>query len=852
MSMTERDTADLPDSLRGELLAVPSVRTRLEFQFALLSAAGGLVLAGGQGTESIALLAVFSAVVGFVFVDWLRLIELPPIGAYLAMAGAAVYCVQDFWGLQQRGEPQMVSVALLLVLVQGVLMLQRKSRRILEQLAVFCLLELVVAAIFSDAIGFGVWMIPIAIVGASALSLLGLVTMMESIDVTLDRPVPEPPKTRLGRFVQFIIGGRDDVPPRNAIVATSSPESVISIYWAAGPWSRYALLVLSPAVIVIAAAFFYVLPRRVQPSRSTARGPAMVGFDDEVRMEQLGPVMQNADPALRVKLTDKDSGEPYMINDSLYLRGKVLESYEVDYSRDRPIAKWVSTDQNSISRRGRIPSADRPRGRSDRTPYDRVHVKITCEAMSRPALFSIAPYHQDGDAIDVVHAIDRWTLARESSAPPYPRISYEFGTHAFSDGIQTRWIAQASESERVILPYELTRQQRLNSRAPRPKRDYETDLLRIDRASVPTAVRLASEVLDGISDDITSAPPSLSRAAVAMEQYLKTDPAFSYTLNLDATPIPGVDPVEQFLSVDRRGHCQYFASALALMLRSAGIPCRVIVGYRTEEYNNIGKYYIARQLHAHAWVEALIERDQISADGRLTDLAAGRLGGQRRSPRYWMRLDPTPAESALDDGNPEGVDGLLNLANNVWEDYVVEMDAQRQRDDLVQATGLNDVRSSYQRLWSDLKNKLAAIRAGRLEGGEIDLPLQSLAISVIIVVAVIAMLAMLLRLRWPQFRRRGKARGAAHALQPRLPFYAETLKQLGRAGVTRRADETPSELLQRVGQRYPDLQFLTDAFERCRYGQTELGNRESIEHALSALTADVEGQLLAEQSATRP
>ncbi|QDV41273.1 Protein-glutamine gamma-glutamyltransferase [Stieleria neptunia] len=840
MSITKRDTVDLPDSLRDELLAVPSVRTRLEFQFALLSAAGGVVLASGQGTEGIALLAVFSAVVGFVFVDWLRLIELPPIGAYLAMAGAAVYCVQDFWGLQQRGEPQMVSVALLLVLVQGVLMMQRKSRRILEQLAVFCLLELVVAAIFSDAIGFGVWMIPIAIVGASALSLLGLVTMMESLDVTLDRAVPEPPKTRFGRFVQFIIGGREDVPPRNAIVATSSPESVISIYWAAGPWSRYALLVLSPAVIVIAAAFFYVLPRRVQPSRSAARGPAMVGFDDEVRMEQLGQVMQNSDPAVRVKLTEKDSGEPYLINDSLYLRGKVLEDYQVDYSTDRPIAKWISTDQDSISRRGRIPSADRPRGRSGQPPHDRVHVKITCEAMSRPALFSIAPYHQDGegDAVDVVHAIDRWTLARESSDPPFPRISYEFGTRAFLDGVQTRRIAQASEAERMITPYELTWQRRLNSRAARPRRDYEEDLLRIDRASVPTAVRLATQVLEGIGEE--NRRPSL--AAVAMEQYLKTDPAFSYTLNLDATPIPGVDPVEQFLSVDRRGHCQYFASALALMLRSVGIPCRVVVGYRTEEYNNVGKYYIARQLHAHAWVEALIERDQESAGERVAV--------QRRAPRYWMRLDPTPAESALDDGNPEGVDGLLNLANNVWEDYVVEMDRQRQSDDLVQVTGLRDVRSSYQRMWAALQSNLAAIRAGRLEDGEIDLPLQSLAISAFIVGAAIAMLAVLLRLRLPQFRRRVKVRGDSRVVQPRLPFYAETLKQLGRAGVTRGSDETPSELLQRVGQRYPDLQCLTDAFERCRYGQTELGNRESIDRALSALTADVEGQLLAEGAAT--
>ncbi|QEG01018.1 Protein-glutamine gamma-glutamyltransferase [Stieleria maiorica] len=833
MSMVSGSRTELSDSMRRELLAVPTVRTRLAFQFALLSAAGGLVLASGQGIDGIALLAVFAAVFGFVFVDWLRVFELPPIGAYLAMAGAAGYCVQDFWGLQQRGEPQMVSVALLLVLVQGVLMMQRKSRRILEQLAVFCLLELVVAAIFNDAIGFGLWMIPIALVGGSALSLLGLVTLMESIDVTLDHPVVPPPKTRLGRLIQFVIGAREDLPPRNEFVATSSPESVISIHWAAGPWSRYALVVLSPSVFLIAAAFFFVLPRRVQPSRSALGGPAMVGFDDEIRMEQLGQVMQNSDPAVRVKLTDQTTGQPYLVNDSLYLRGKVLETYQVDYSSNRPIAKWVATDQGSISRRGRMPPPYRSREPSEQARFDRVHAKVTCEAMSRPALFAIAPFHQVGEVLDVVHAIDRWTLAREASEPPFPRLTYEFGTHAFRDGVQTRWIARASEAERMLTPYELTWERRFGRRTRRPRQDYVSDLLRVDRDSVPTAARLATQILE----DSSAGDVNLSGAAVAMEQYLKTDPAFAYTLNLNATPIPDVDPVEQFLSVDRRGHCQYFASALALMLRSVGIPCRVVVGYRTEEYNAIGKYYIARQLHAHAWVEALIERDQIPPD---TDLA-----GQRPSDRYWMRLDPTPAESALDDGNPEGVDGLLNLANNVWEDYVVEMDAERQSDDLVQVTGLRDVQSSYQRMWNSMRGKLAQIRDGRLEAGQVQLPMRSIGRWLLAVAAAMVAIALWMRLTRLSLRRRERSPADVPVGQPQLHFYAETLNQLRRVGITRRADETPSELLQRVGQRFPPLRLLTDAFERCRYGQSEIGRERHLQDALSELTADVETQIQA-------
>lgn len=134
----------------------PRSRLLLDLLFAMLTAGGGIVLGSGQmgesqGTETIAAIAVFAALIGFVFVDWLKWFELPPLGAYLTMAIAAGYCVREFWLQSDSGRPQMVSVAMLLVLVQGTLMLQRKSRRILEQLAVFCLLELVVAAIFNDA-----------------------------------------------------------------------------------------------------------------------------------------------------------------------------------------------------------------------------------------------------------------------------------------------------------------------------------------------------------------------------------------------------------------------------------------------------------------------------------------------------------------------------------------------------------------------------------------------------------------------------------------------------------------------------------------------------------------------------
>ncbi|MGH8850965.1 MAG: transglutaminaseTgpA domain-containing protein [Casimicrobiaceae bacterium] len=91
--------------------------------------------------------------------------------------------------------------------------------------------------------------------------------------------------------------------------------------------------------------------------------------------------------------------------------------------------------------------------------------------------------------------------------------------------------------------------------------------------------------------------------------------SFTYTL---APDILDKDPVDGFLFDTRRGFCEHFAGAFALLLRAAGIPSRVVTGYQGGEMNPTGEYMIVRQSDAHAWTEALL-------DGR------------------WQRIDPTAA-----------------------------------------------------------------------------------------------------------------------------------------------------------------------------------------------------------------
>lgn len=141
----------------------------------------------------------------------------------------------------------------------------------------------------------------------------------------------------------------------------------------------------------------------------------------------------------------------------------------------------------------------------------------------------------------------------------------------------------------------------------------------------------------------------------ALFNYLRSD-AFAYTLeDLPVSP----NPLEDFLLVHRRGNCEYFASALGAMLRTVGVPARLVGGYRGGLYNRSGRYYIVRQKHAHVWVEALLPG----------------MG--------WVRLDPTPRGTdfgLLDEaaGALGRLRVLLDTFNHYWVKVVINYDLERQ------------------------------------------------------------------------------------------------------------------------------------------------------------------------------
>ena len=141
------------------------------------------------------------------------------------------------------------------------------------------------------------------------------------------------------------------------------------------------------------------------------------------------------------------------------------------------------------------------------------------------------------------------------------------------------------------------------SRVPAPG----AALLARGHGDVPPHIRARYLQLPAISSrvrrlasDLTAGVESPYQRAEAIRRYLQH--GFTYTLQAPLLP-DHADAVDEFLFVTRQGSCETFASALAVLLRAAGVPARLVTGYTTGSYNVFTGYYEVRNSDAHAWVE---------------------------------------------------------------------------------------------------------------------------------------------------------------------------------------------------------------------------------------------------------
>lgn len=276
------------------------------------------------------------------------------------------------------------------------------------------------------------------------------------------------------------------------------------------------------------------------------------------------------------------------------------------------------------------------------------------------------------------------------------------------------------------------------------------DISYMDGAPEGGRVReLAQSIVMGEKDD--------NKKAWRIQTYLKKN--FRYNLN---PPANGPDPLADFLFRTKEGYCQHYATAMAVLLRAAGVPSRVVNGYQQGEWNDLGNYFIVRQSDAHSWVEANI-------DGS------------------WITFDPTPSGLAAA-SRPSRLFLYLDYWRLRWNRHIINFSLDDQRD----LAGSIEGRAS--RLLSVLKDPMTLTRS----------PSGRAFLAVLFISAAV-------------FAFKAVRKAAAGNKSGRTPaFYIEMTRILKRKGIRRRPDETPLEFAARLNN--PRIDLITKAYHEERYG----------------------------------
>jgi transglutaminase-like putative cysteine protease len=292
------------------------------------------------------------------------------------------------------------------------------------------------------------------------------------------------------------------------------------------------------------------------------------------------------------------------------------------------------------------------------------------------------------------------------------------------------------------------------------------------------------ERIPALARALTAGSRSPYEAALKLNHYLSTQ--FTYTLVLKRETT--LDPLEEFLFVRRSGNCEYFAAAMAVMLRSVGIPARVVGGFQRGDWNPYGAYFMVRMKDAHSWVEAFLDGPG------------------------WVTFDPSPRAAS----ETRSVMALyLDSLRMRWYRYVVNWSL---RDQVAMAASMHRGTVEWQVSLRGLSDSLRAVPRGWMA----------------------ALVATMLVAAWVFWRNApGAARRATAAAVPR--FYIEALRALARRGLRRGSTETAREFSQRVEGEAPAFASavarLTAAYERCRFGEGTLSPEETaaLGAALAAL-----------------
>ncbi len=211
-------------------------------------------------------------------------------------------------------------------------------------------------------------------------------------------------------------------------------------------------------------------------------------------------------------------------------------------------------------------------------------------------------------------------------------------------------------------------------RAVRPPRLREWSVGLFRRLALTDAILAGCLARAGDEPQFQFAPQDYEAVARRLELYFRTTRDYQYTLKLRRLDLT-VDPVFEFLTRTREGHCERYAAAVVLVLRCVGVPAQYVLGYKGCEAEGEDGVYAIRQESAHAWVDVLVPRPAPPGFPFVANPPEGLDG--RPVVWHWLSLDPTPGGDSEAATAGDGVEGLWGRAVAFLSEFVVGYNADR-------------------------------------------------------------------------------------------------------------------------------------------------------------------------------
>jgi hypothetical protein len=512
------------------------------------------------------------------------------------------------------------------------------------------------------------------------------------------------------------------------------------------------------------------------------RPVGIAGFTDEVKLGMHGVIStDNQTVVLRAQIPSieaiaSDPARERAIA-SLYWRGTVYDTYDKGQwlrSRDDQTRTHLGTLQSpTLSREYLVspPLEENPRRGRKATLEGTVEHTVEIVALSHPVAFALdrpVLFDLPAPAPGAFTAVDlepRWSdevslrMFRVNPGNPFDR------RQGMTEFLGARYRAFS----------------RLADRAHPDHRSLGID--RLPPGALDNYLRVPASLstrLSALSNDIMAGHATPVARVQAVVAWLRR--THSYTTNLKRNASIE-DPLEDFLFAEKDGHCEYFASAAAILLRMSGVPTRYVNGFLGGEWSDLRQAVTVRENRAHSWVEAYLGQEG------------------------WVRVDATPALAR--GSRMSAFRQVVDAAELFWGRWVVEYSASQQ---LLLA----------QKLGHKLGFSARGYGGGQRMGG---LSRRQALIAAGLLVAAIVLISQRKRL----VRLRGSGRVTEIGQRQQAPIeriYHATLKRLAAAGQPRLPTETPHEYLERLRTTKLEgaavLAQLTDLYTSSCYGDVDI------------------------------